>query len=569
MKKNLFSSNTSWFAGAGLLAVITAIAYFPVIQNSYIWDDDRYLTGNPYLKDIEGLKRFWFDLKAMPQYYPLVFTSFWIEHQLWGLNPIGYHVINVLIHCSSAIFLWRILNFLDVPGSWFAAAVFALHPVHVESVAWITERKNILSGFFYLSSLYFFLRFYSSSPSKFLIKGPLEKRFWALWGISLFFFICALWSKTVTCTLPAVILVIFWWKQNRVEKKLIPPLIPFFVLALGFAYLTAWLEKVNVGAMGPQWEFSFWDRFLIAGRALWFYIGKLIWPSPIIFTYPRWQIDDSVWWQYVYPLSFVFFLIVLWVLRKKIGRGPLAAVLFFAGSLFPALGFIDVYPMRFSFVADHFQYLSSIGIIVLLTSGLAPLAVKRDSRFHQLLIFGTLFFLGSLTFKQVPEYKNPVSLWENTKKKNPMAWMAHYNLGLEYANSGKLKLAIPSYKATISNKPDHFKAHFNLGNAYRLQGKYREAVKSYENALNVKPDHFMSLINMGNTLGVLNESELAIDALEKAIRLKPDHINAHYNLGILFLKKGDLERAKYTFEETLRLSPNDKEAKNALLSLKK
>ena len=246
---------------------------------------------------MDGLKRLWFDLGAMPQYYPLANTTFWIEHYFWALDPLGYHVDNVLIHCINALLLWRILSFLGVKGSWLAAAIFAIHPIQVESVAWITERKNLLSGFFYFLSLYFFLHFYNPDKPLNFNEDQNGKRPWTIYGVSLFFFFCALLSKTSVCTLPAVILLIYWWKQNCIRKKIFLMMIPFFTLSAGFAILTIQLEKLNVGAIGPDWDFSFLDRFLIAGRVLWFYIGKLVWPNPIIFIYPRWIIDDSIWWQ--------------------------------------------------------------------------------------------------------------------------------------------------------------------------------------------------------------------------------------------------------------------------------
>ena len=254
-----------------------------------------------------------------------------MEYQFWGLDPLGYHVDNVLLHTINAIILWRVLIFLGIPAAWLVSAIFALHPVHVESVAWITERKNVLSGFFYLLSLFTFFRFYFPGQLVFPSENPIKNRSSVLYGVSLFFFVCALLSKTVTCTLPAVIFLLFWWKQNHIHLKIVQLMAPFFVIGLGFATLTRWLEKVNVGALGSEWDFSFWDRFLIAGQALWFYIGKLIWPFPIIFTYPRWNIDDSVWWQYLYPATFLLLILILWALRNKIGRGPLTAILFFSG----------------------------------------------------------------------------------------------------------------------------------------------------------------------------------------------------------------------------------------------
>ena len=409
MSKIFLYFKTSWMMGAGLLVVMCCIVYSPFFHNFFIWDDDIYLTENLLLNDTDGLKRIWFDLRATPQYYPLVFTSFWIEHKFWSLDPLGYHVDNVILHCINTVLLWRILSFLRVKGSWLAAAIFAIHPVQVESVAWITERKNLLSGFFSFLSLYFFLKFYNPDKPLNFNEDQNGERPWSIYGVSLFFFICALWSKTVASTLPAVILLIHWWKQNCIRKKIFLMMIPYFTLGFVFSIITIWLEKFRVGAIGPEWDFSFLDRLLIAGRALWFYIGKLVWPNPIIFIYPRWSIDDSIWWQYIYPITFLFLIFLLWHWRKNIGRGPLTAILFFAGSLFPALGFFNVYPMRYSFVADHFQYLSCIGIIVIFSSGVDKITGDKKSLASFILLAGLLIVLGNLTWSQGSAYKNSVS----------------------------------------------------------------------------------------------------------------------------------------------------------------
>ncbi len=530
----LFNSfRTFWIAGAVLLTVL--FAYFPILQNGFIWDDDRYLTENPFLADFDGLKRLWLDVRSRPQYYPLVFTSFWVEYQFLGLDPLGYHIDNLLLHVINAFILWRVLIFLGVPTAWLVSAVFALHPVHVESVAWITERKNVLSGFFYLLSLYAFLRFYFPGKSVYSSDRPIQNRTSVIYGISLFFFVCALLSKTVTCTLPAVVLLLFWWKQNRIDLKIIQLMTPFFMIGFGFAALTAWLEKVNAGALGPEWDFSFWDRFLIAGRALWFYICKLIWPFPIIFTYPRWNIDDSVWWQYLFPATFLLLILLLWILRKKIGRGPLTAILFFAGSLFPALGFFNIYPMRFSFVADHFQYLASIGILILAVAGIARLTGKAAITIAILL----LVFLGHLTWKQVPVYKNLFTLWSDTVQKNPNAWMAHYNLGNVFIAEQKTEEAVAHYRETIRIKPDFALAPYNLGNTLLAQKKTREAIIQYQTSIRLKPEFVDAYNNLGVALLTEGNTEKAIIQFRKALDLKPDYADARNNLEFALTASGN------------------------------
>ncbi|HSW44580.1 MAG TPA: O-GlcNAc transferase, partial [Phycisphaerae bacterium] len=286
-----------WAAGLFLVG-LTVLAYAPAIHNGYIWDDDYYVTENQTLRSFQGLGRIWCELGAVPQYYPLVHTSYWLEYRLWGLNPVGYHVVNILLHAVCALLAWRVLVLLEVPGAWVAAAVFALHPINVESAAWITERKNVLSGVFYMAAALAYLRYA-------LVPGPAaDRRARVRWYVAaLAFFIFALFGKTVTGSLPAAILLVLWWKAGRVRPRDVWPLAPFFVAALAMGSLTAWMERQHVGAIGHEWDFSWLDRCLIAGRSLWFYVGKLVWPVDLTFIYPRWRIDASVWWQYLYPAA--------------------------------------------------------------------------------------------------------------------------------------------------------------------------------------------------------------------------------------------------------------------------
>lgn len=340
---------------SGILVVLTCIAYIPAMRAGFIWDDDNYVTQNRMLRSTAGLWSIWTDPRSTPQYYPLVHTTYWCEFQAWGLWPPGYHLVNILLHASNAVLIWLILRKLEVPAPWMAAAVFALHPVHVESVAWITERKNVLSGFFSLAATIAFLQFAESSYDR----RSCNSQRWGYYVLTLVLFVAALLSKTVAVTLPAALLLITCWRKGRISVENLLHLLPMFGIAVPFALLTIWLERYHVGATGADWQLTLIERGLIAGRAFWFYAGKLIWPHPLIFIYPRWQISGSMWWQHLYPLSAVGVIILLAVRRKQIGSGPLVAVLLFAGILFPALGFFNTFPMRYSFVADHFQYIAS------------------------------------------------------------------------------------------------------------------------------------------------------------------------------------------------------------------
>ncbi len=374
-------SQSSWREGLpyGALPVLVLVAYLPAFSGGFVWDDDYHVTNNSTLLSLDGLRRIWLEPGAVPQYYPLVHTSFWVEHHLWGNDPRGYHAVNVLLHCAATLFLWRVLVRLRVPGAWLGAALFAVHPVEVESVAWIAERKNLLAAVFGLASLLAYLRFSplesDAESSKSAEAAPPERRSpqgsaaWRYYAVSLAFFVAALLSKTVIAVLPAVLLVITWWKRGKLTRRNLALVAPFFAVALPLALQTVWLEKHHVGATGEAWALSLLERVLIAGRALWFYVGKLVWPANLTFFYSRWTIDASVWWQYLFPLAAAATMIALWLLRGRLGRGPPAAALIFAGVLLPALGFFDVYPMRYSFVADHFQYHASMALLALAGAG--------------------------------------------------------------------------------------------------------------------------------------------------------------------------------------------------------
>lgn len=265
-------------AGALLIAAVVVVAYLPALRGAFIWDDESYVTQNVHLRTWSGLRNIWFDVGATKQYYPAVHTSFWIEYHLWRLDPLGYHVSNVLLHAVGAILLWQVLRRLSVPGAWLAAAVFALHPVQVESVAWVTERKNVMSDVFYFAALLSYIRFSDLRLDR--VPEGRPRRYYAL---SVLLFGCALCSKTVTCSLPAVILLLMWWKRKRLRVGEVLPVVPMFALGLALGLLTAYLEKYSVGALGEEWGFTFRERCLLAGRALWVYFGKLVYPTELAF----------------------------------------------------------------------------------------------------------------------------------------------------------------------------------------------------------------------------------------------------------------------------------------------
>jgi tetratricopeptide (TPR) repeat protein len=558
-------SKTPYVVGAFSAAVIvllTVIAYIPAIESGFVWDDNKYVTENVTLNSLSGLAQIWLEPRSSPQYYPLVFTSFWVEYRLWGLDPLGYHAVNVLLQALNALLLWVALKRLRVPGAWLAAAIFAVHPVHVESVAWVTERKNLLSGLFYLASALCLLPFFRLDDHE--VPAPVRRRWY---GLALVLFMCALLSKTVTCSLPVAMMLLLWWKHGRVGRSDLGALAPFLVLGAVFGAWTAWLESHHVGAEGVEWNLSVVERFLVAGRVLWFYAGKLVWPENLTFTYPRWEIADRISWQYLFPLGVILAVSVLWALRRRIGRGAVVGVLYFIITLFPALGFVAVYPFRFSYVADHFQYLASIGLIAPAVAALTQGAsrVPPISRnVAPLSGFLLLVTLSALTWQQGHIYKDVETLWRDTLKKNPAAWHRHYDLATILARKGEVAEAISHYGEALRLKPDYADAHNNLGIALFQKGEIAQAAEQFTAALKLDPRHGEAHYNLAILLAAQGRSEEARQHLSQHLQIRPEHADAHYNLGLLWGKDGKLEEASRHFSEALRIKPDHEEARRNL-----
>ena len=534
------------------------LAYGPTFNAGFIWDDDDYVTENETLSSSTGILDIWLTPRATPQYYPLVFTSFWVEYRLWGLHATGYHLTNILLHALSAVLLWRILLQLQVPGAFLAAAIFALHPVHVESVTWVTERKNVLSLAWYLGAAYHLIRFFRLEADRDAEKSPLSK---AHYWLALVFFVFALLSKTVVSTLPAAMLLLIWWKRGRIDRYDFLVLLPFFVLGIGSGLFTVWLEKYHVGAEDVVWELSYPERILIAGRAIWFYAWKLVWPVPLMFNYPRWAVDASIWWQYLFPAGVIAVALALWMLRNWLGRGPLTAVLFFCGSLFPALGFFDVYPFRYSFVADHFQYHASIGMIVLFSAGVG--SAFRQNRLLPAFVIGCVVLLAALVFqtwRHAGVYHDLETLWNDTLEKNPRSYLASNNLGSLLQKENRPLEAMAYFRTAVALEPAYAEAHNNLGTALAAFGKTDEALSSYKEAIRLDPANPKPYNNIGIELSKQGNAATAVDYFEKALQYDPGYVDARTNLGLALADQGEHARAKRHFEKVLSVSPDKKEA---------
>jgi len=539
-----------------LLLCATLAAYWPALQGGLLWDDDRHLTS-PELQSPHGLWRIWFDIGATQQYYPLLHSAFWIEHRIWGDALLGYHLANVVLHATAACLVIAILRRHSLAGAWLAGFVFALHPVCVETVAWISEQKSTLSGVLYLCSALAYLHFDQTRrrPQYLLATG---------------LFVLALLAKTTTATLPAALLVVLWWKRGRLGwRRDGLPLVPWLALGASAGIFTAWMERTSIGAQGPDFALTLAQRFLLAGRALWFYASKLVWPAGLMFTYQRWTLDTREWWQYLFPAGVAALAIALAARRH---RGPMAGFLIFAGTLFPVLGFLNVYPFLFSFVADHFQYLASLGIIVPAASGLT-MALRRvwpgDSAFPRICAaVALLAVFGVLTWRQSGMYRDAETLYRTTSARNPASWMAHNNLcSILLRRPGGLAEAMAQCEAALRIRPNYAEAHNNLGSAWaQMPGRLPDGIAEFRAALQAKPDFAEARFNLANALAQIpGRQPEAIAQYEAVLRTWPAYTAAHMNLGTVLLRTpGRLPDAIAEYQAALRLDPHSAEVHNNL-----
>jgi tetratricopeptide (TPR) repeat protein len=535
----------------GLIVLLVVLAYLPALHGGFIWDDDEYVTNNPLLTAPDGLRRIWFSMDSPSQYFPLTYTVFRLERSLWGLNPAGYHWVNILLHAINAVLVWRLLKRLSVPGAGLAAAIFALHPVQVESVAWITELKSVLSLFFLLLTLCCWIEFV----------GERSQRFW--YGLALVFYALALFSKTTACTLPAALLLILWLKAKPIGWRRLAQMVPFLAMGLGMGLLTVWWERFHQGTQGKLFSMGWLERLLVASHAVWFYAGKLFWPVNLTFSYPRWAIDPA------HPLAYGWLVLgigwgaVIYFTRRFAGRSVAVATLFYVATLSPLLGFVMLYTFRYTFVADHYQYVASLGLMALAAAGITR-AFKTKPLLRLAVCGALLLTLGILTWRQAGIYRDPETLWRDTLAKNPDCWLAHNNLGSLLGSRGRIEEAMEHFHKAIQSDPNSDETLNNLGHILAVKGRFDEAIENFRQAIQLNPNNFEALNNLGITLAAQGRIEEAIENFYKAIQIKPNYAEALNNLGHALADKGRFEEAIENFHQAIQSNPNFPEALNNL-----
>ncbi|MBK7877466.1 MAG: tetratricopeptide repeat protein [Planctomycetes bacterium] len=537
-----------------VLVLLLALAHAPVFSAGFVWDDDGHVTP-PALRGLDGLARIWTEPAAAQQYYPLVHTLFWIEHRLFGDAPLGYHVVNLALHAGAALLLVRLLLRLRVPGAWLAGALWALHPLQVESVAWISEQKNTLSACFYFAAWLAWTRFDAG-----LARG--ERRYGA-WAAFALLAVAAVLSKTVTCTLVPAILLVTWAREGgRSWLARAPWVVLPFLLSAGFAALTPFLEHA-VGGAGtaahPSDLQGLLSRLVVAGKDLWFYLLQLATFWDRVFVPPRWLVETRAPWEL---LAFAVLAGGLALVAGRTGsarRAIAAGFLFFAGTLVPALGFFDAIPFRYSFVADHFQYLAGLGPIVLAAAGGALLARRAAPGGRAALYAAALVGLGALAFtsaRHARDFRDAETLWRATVARNPGAWMAWENLVDGLNRAGRFDEAIAMGRAGREHHPERPGLALNLGIALQNTGRGGEALACFDEAVAREPGSAKAHLNRGSVLIDLGRHADALDALARASELEPRLAGARMLAGNALLALGRAAEAEVEHARATELDPD-------------
>lgn len=539
-----------WLSIAGLI-LLTVMAYSAALRNGFIWDDDDHFTRNPAMVSVQGLKQIWSSLDVS-RYYPLTLTTFWLERRCWGLQPLPYHAVNVALQAISASLLWAVLRRLRFRWAWLAAAIWAIHPVNVETVAWATELKNAQSGFFCLLALWMFLKFEDESR---------PRDYW----LAMVCGIAAMLSKPSTVVLPALLLLCDWWRRGKWTRQDWQRVSPLVIFGIGMSVLTIIEQRGHIETVGPSaWTMVPAQRLLLAGRAVWFYAGTIFWPVNLCFIYPRWDLPVHSIGAWLAPGLLVLVGAVLLRFHRVERLRPLLFGLgWFVIGLLPVLGFFDIFFFQYSYVADHFQHLASMGFI----AGIVALCGELLQRWRsagRLAAAALMLTLGVSTWKQVRVYRDDETLWRETLAKNPKAWLAHNNLGVVLMHSGRVGEAIPHYEQMLQLNPAYAPGHYNLGVCLLSLGKIPEAVTQFERALKIQPAYADAECNLGVIFAQSGRITEAIRHYERAVQINPNLAGAHYNWGLALSQAGQEQAAIGHWEQAVRINPDYAEARNNL-----
>jgi protein O-mannosyl-transferase len=538
---------------AFLVVVVTILVYQPVWHGGFIWDDEIYITDNYIFKTGNTICRLWLTTEAA-DYWPLTASVEWLEWRLWGDHAVGYHLVNLFLHAANAVLVWMVLRRLRIPGAWLAALLFAIHPVNVATVAWISEQNSTLSMVFYLVSIILYLRFD-------------DERRWLWYGLSLAAFLLALLSKTSVVMLPVVLLGCVWWVRGTIGWKDLMRSLPFFSLSAAAGMVTIWFQSPRVLEGQTVLTGGFLSRLAAACQAPWFYLYKALLPCRLSAVYPQWNVDWPRGLSYLMGIALAACLIIFWRNRKGWGRPLLFGVGYFVVVLFPVLGFFKQTFHRYSLVADHWQYIAIAAPIALAVAAGVTTCNRYGERGKYVGVLASMtavVALGVATWARAGVYENSGTLWRDTVAKNPNSWVAHYNLGNALLQENMIQDAVKHYKQALEIKPDYLQAHNNLAFLLLQDGKIDDAIAHLEQVVRINPDSATGHSNLGNAYLQAGRGRDATGQYEQAVQLSPNYVQAHVNLGFVLAQRSRFDEAVRHWEAALRLDPSNQDAKRGL-----
>ncbi|MGN6367782.1 MAG: tetratricopeptide repeat protein [Phycisphaerae bacterium] len=548
-----------------LLFLLAVIPFLPALAGAYIWDDDMWLVNNAPVHAWNGLRTIWNPWRQNLHFYPITFSTLWLEHKLWALNPLGYHAANIVFHALGAIALYLCLKRLRLRAAWLDALLWAIHPVQAESVSWVAEIKNVLSGIFFFLSALCYLNFAlpqepssadlsEPAPSLARTKNP------SLYALSLFLFTLALLTKTVTVVLPALLLILLWARGEKIRRTF-PPLIPFFLVGLATAAFTAGQERrVMVAGGASNLDFSVLQRIIIAGKDVWFYLRTLLLPYPLLEIYPRWTYQTGNFLNYLPALGAALLALFLFALRHRITRWPFAIFACFVAALAPALGFINFFTMHYTFVADHYQYIASACLLPFVAELFARAAAPNARPFPKPFIVAStaillLFMAGSAFYASL--YQDPIRLWGWNVRFNPDAFTAQHNLGVSLLSAGRSREGLQHIALALQQAPDDDSIQRTVGKLALHDGKFDEALAHFNHAIELRPNYGESYVLRGDVYDRMGRLDDAIADYRKAIEVGLNDADGYIALAAALKKKGDLPNAAKNYELALGLEPGN------------
>jgi len=527
--------------GVAVILLLVLTVYWPAWRGGFVWDDMILVEKNQLATGDLTLRTIWFNAD-----FPLTTVALWLQWLLWGKSTLGYHLVSIFLHAVSAVLVWRVLARLQIPGAWLAGTLFAVHPVCVASVAWISELKNTLSLPFCLLSLWWYFGF-----EEHCVALHIRKARWSYW-LSLGAFALSLLSKTSTVMLPVVLLLCAWWQRGRIAKQDWLRTSPHFALALIFGLMTVWFQNHQVLRDVTVQTENFWGRLAGAGMAIWFYLGKALLPFALNMVYPRWEINASSVLAYLSLLLLFVVFAICWGFRRSWGRHALFGLACFTVTLFPVLGFFDMLFLQFSRVSDHFQYLPLIAVIALVA---AAVHTWLPAMAFRVVAPAMVVGLSVLTVQRAGVFASDERLWADTVAKNPAAWNAHNNLGCIRAEQNKMPEAIRHFEASIKFNPRNAQAHINLGKALAMQNKFIEAESHFQTALDLRPNNAEAHAFYGSALAAQGKMPQAVQHLREAVRLQPN-VETRLQLAAMLRATGDIREAVEQTRLALAARPN-------------